>query len=151
MLPLIEPAVVERVEHQLALHADEVEHPWPVLGEERTGGGEVLAVHHVDVLVLEELLGAVTLRESFERGVDARLITAMVAVAGLDQFVGVPGAFDAVTNARVGMVAQPVRRLHDVGVGVVRDAVGDVGHATFCSIRAIVFVSLVNSPCRSTR
>ena len=51
VFPLVEATVVEGVEQQLALHADEVEHPGPVLGEERTGCCEVLAVHHLDGLV----------------------------------------------------------------------------------------------------
>ena len=79
MLPLVEAAVVERVEQQLALHADEVEHPRPVVGEERAGGGEVLAVHHVDVLVLEELLRAMPFGEPGEHGIDAILVAARFA------------------------------------------------------------------------
>ncbi len=146
VLPLVQPAVVERVEHQLALHPDEVEHARPILGEERPGGSEVLAVHHLDVLVREELVGAMPLREAREHLVDAFLVPAVPAVAGLGQFVGVSGTLDAVADVGIGVVAKPVRRLHDVRVGVVDDPVGDVGHGTFCSIRAIVFVSLVNSP-----
>ena len=75
----------------------------------------------------------------------------MIPIAGLGEFVGVAGTFDAVANVGIGVVAQPVRRLHDVGVGVVGDTVSDVGHGTFCSIRAVTFVSLTNSPARSTR
>src|SRR6056297_2883025 len=146
VLPLVQPGIVEGVEHQLALHADEVEHPRPILGQERTGCGEVLAVHHVDVLVREELVGAVPLREAGECFVDAFLIAAVAAVAGLGEFVGVARPLDAITDVGVGMVAQPVRRLHDVCVGVVGDPVGDVGHPTFCSIRGGLFVSLENSP-----
>ena len=75
----------------------------------------------------------------------------MITVAGLREFVGIAGTFDAVADLRIGVVAQPVRRLHDVGVGVVGDTVSDVGHGTFCSIRAATFVSLTNSPARSTQ
>src|SRR6056297_239932 len=146
VLPLVQPGVVEGVEHQLALHADEVEHPRPILGQERNGCGEVLAVHHVGVLVREELVGAMPLREAGERLIDSFLVAAVTAVAGLGEFVGVTGPLDTVADVRVRMVAQPVRRLHDVGVGVVGDPVGDVGHATFCSIRGGLFVSLGDSP-----
>ena len=54
----------------------------------------------------------------------------LVGVAGLAQLVaaGERQGFDAVTDRRVGVVAEPRRRLHDVGVGVVDDAVGDVRH-----------------------
>ncbi len=151
VLPVVEPAVVERVEQQLALDADEVEHPGSVLGQERAGCGEVLAVHHVDVLVGEELVGAMSFGEPGEDLVDAFLVAIVPAVAGLGEFVGVAGPLDAVTDVGVGVVTQPVRRLHDVSVGVVGDAVRDVGHGTFCAIRHTGFVSLVNSPCRSTR
>ena len=43
VLPVVQPAVVERVEHELAGEAEQVERAGPVLGEERAGGGEVLA------------------------------------------------------------------------------------------------------------
>ncbi len=145
VLPLVQPAVVERVEQQLALHADEVEHPRPVLGQEGARGGEVLAVHHLDVLVREELVGAMAFGQAGEDLVDASLVAGVLAVAGLDEFVRVTGPLDAVANRGIGVVAQPVRRLHDVGVGVVDHAVGDVGHGTFCSIWSGLFVSLFNS------
>ena len=74
--------------------------------------------------------------EPGEHLVDASLVAAVLAVAGLGEFVGVAGPLDAVADGGIGVVAQPVRRLHDVRVGVVDDAVGDVGHGTFCSIRS---------------
>jgi hypothetical protein len=58
VLPVVEAAVVERVEHQLALDADEVEGPGAVLGDERSGGREVLAQHDLDGLVARYSSGA---------------------------------------------------------------------------------------------
>ena len=45
VLPVAQPPVVERVEDELAGEAEQVERPRPVLGDERAGRGEVLAVH----------------------------------------------------------------------------------------------------------
>ena len=96
---------MERVEQQLALHPDEVEHPRPVLGEERTGRGKILAVHHVDVFVGEKLVGAVPFGESGERFVDATLVATVPTVSGLSEFIGIAGTLDAVTDVRIGVVA----------------------------------------------
>ena len=47
-------------------------------------------------------------------------------IAGLAELVdaGVVECCDAVADARVGMIAQPVRRFHDVGVGIVHNQPG---------------------------
>ena len=61
---------MEGVEDQLARDADEVERPGPVLGEERAGGREVLAVHDLGGLGGEVLVGAVALGEASEGRVE---------------------------------------------------------------------------------
>lgn len=63
--------------------------------------------------------------EAREHLVDAFLVAGAPAVAGLGQFVGISGTLDAVANVGIGVVAQPIRRLRDVRVGVVDDPVGD--------------------------
>ena len=45
MLPIVQSRSVERVEHQLAREAEQVERARPVLGEEAAGGREVLPEH----------------------------------------------------------------------------------------------------------
>ncbi len=125
MFPLVQPGVVERVEHQLRLHADEVEHPRPILGQERAGGGKVLAVHDLDRLV-----GGVGRRLVLGQDVVERLVEIVDTdeVTELFQLVGVLRTVEALTDDRIGVVPKPVRRLHDVRVGVVNDSVFDVGH-----------------------
>jgi hypothetical protein len=66
--------------------------------------------------------------ESGEHLVDALLVSSVLAVTGLGELVGVAGSFDAIADVGIGVVTQPVRRLHDVCVGVVDDPIGDVGH-----------------------
>ena len=101
---------------------EQVERPRPVLGDERAGGGEVLAVHD---------LGRLGRRGTRRwRGAGAQAVEGvvevgelLVRVARLAQLVAarVAQRRDAVAQRRVGVVAQPARRLHDVGVGVVDD------------------------------
>ena len=66
-----------------------------------------------------------SLRVAGRRAVERRVEVAqlLVRVAGLAQLVAarVAQRLDAVADRRVGVVAQPGRRLHDVGVGVVHD------------------------------
>ena len=59
-----------------------------------------------------------------------QVVELLVGVTGLTQLVAteVPQRRDAVTNRGVGMVTQPLGRLHDVGVGIVDDAPGAVRH-----------------------
>ena len=121
VLPVVEPPVVERVEHELAGEAEQVERPRPVLGEEAAGGGEVLAGHDLGLLDRAVLVGAVLRGQPVEGGDEVALL--LVGVAGLAQLVAarVAQRLDAVADGGVGVVAQPRRRLHDVGVGVVDD------------------------------
>ena len=62
VLPVVQPPVVERVEHQLAREAEEVERRGPVLGDERAGGREVLAQHDLvglgGAVLVRRVLGA---------------------------------------------------------------------------------------------
>ena len=54
-LPVIQPAVVERVEQQLALQTEQIERTRPIVSEKRPGGREVLAQH--DLLRLDCSVG----------------------------------------------------------------------------------------------
>ncbi len=112
---------MERVEQELAGEAEQIEGTRPVFGDEATGGGEVLAGH--DLLGLDRLVlvGGVALAEPVERPVDVAQL--LDRVPGLAQLAaaGVTQRLDALTDARVGVVAQPRRWLHDVCVGVVHD------------------------------
>ena len=58
VLPVAQPTVVERVEHQLALEAEQVERTRPIVGQERAGGREVLAEHDLGLLDGPVLVGA---------------------------------------------------------------------------------------------
>ena len=100
---------------------EQVEGPGAVLGQEAAGGREVLAGHDLGLLDGAVLVGAVLGGEAVERGVEVALL--LGGVAGLAQLVAarVAQRLDPVADARVGVVAQPGRRLHDVGVGVVHD------------------------------
>jgi hypothetical protein len=102
---------------------DVVEHPRAVLRDERAGGGEVLPQHDLGRFVGEELVGSVSLGQAGEGRVEVGWL-----VAGLFEFVGVTGDLDTAANGRVGVSAQPVRRFHDVGVGIVDDPAFDVTH-----------------------
>jgi hypothetical protein len=55
----------------------------------------------------------------------------LLVVARLLELVHVAGGSDPVADRRIGVVAQPARCLHDVGVGVVNESVFDVRHAGF--------------------
>ena len=123
VLPVVQAAVVERVEHELAGEPEQVEGAAAVLGEERPGRREVLAVHDLRRLgrrrysslrcrsasrandVVE--VGAAARRDHPSGAARCRRVRAAVG--------------DAVADRRVGVVPQPRRRLHDVGVGVVHD------------------------------
>ena len=122
VLPVAQASVVERVEHELAREPKEVERPRPVVGQERAGGGEVLAVHDFGRLVGGVLVRPVAVREPFERGVEIAKL--LIRVAGLAQFVAarVAERLDAVSQGGVRVGDQPARRLHDVGVGIVHDS-----------------------------
>ena len=112
---------MERVEHELAGEPEQVERPRPVLGQERARGGEVLAVHDLRRLGVEVLVAAVLLGEPGERRVEVAQL--LVRITGLAQLVapGVRQRRQPVPDLRIGVVPQPRRRLHDVGVGVVHD------------------------------
>jgi len=128
---------VERVEHELGAEAEQVEGAGPVLGEERAGGGEVLAAHDLGRLLGGVLGGAVLRRQAVEGGGEVALL--LGDVAGLAQLVaaGVAQCVDAVPDARVGVVAQPRRRLHDVGVGVVDHPPRHVRHGASIAPRRL--------------
>ena len=100
MLPVAQAAVVEGVEHELAGEAEQVERPRPVLGEERAGGGEVLAGHDLLGLDGAVLVGGRALGQPVEGGVEVPLL--LGRVAGLAQLVaaGVAQRLDAVADRR---------------------------------------------------
>jgi hypothetical protein len=129
VLPVMQPPVVERVEHELAREAEQVERTRPVLGEERARGGEVLARHQLGCFSGAVLVAAVPVDQLLEgRGQIALLIG---RIPGLAQLVAarVAQRLDPVAKPGIGVIAQPRRRLHDVGVGVVhRQPGGVVGH-----------------------
>ena len=100
VLPVAQPPVVERVEHELAREAEQVERPRPVLGEERPGGREVLAGHDLRLLGGAVLVAAVPLGETVERGGEVALL--LGRVAGLPQLVaaGIAQRLDPVADVR---------------------------------------------------
>ncbi len=112
---------MERVEHELAREAEEIDGTPAVLGEERAGRGEVLAVHDLGSLVSGVLVGTMTFGETGERGIEVAQL--LVGVAGLTQLVAarVPQGLDAIANRRIRMGGEPAGCLHDVGIGVVDD------------------------------
>ena len=70
VLPVAEATVVERVEHELAREAEEIDGTPAVLGEERAGRGEVLAVHDLGSLVSGVLVGTMAFGETSERSIE---------------------------------------------------------------------------------
>ncbi len=124
MLPSAQPGVVEGVEDQLAGEAEQIERPATILRDERSGGGEVLAGHDLGRLVGEVVGRSMPGCQSVERGIEIAQL--LGRVAGLAELVdaGVVQRRDPLADACVGVVAQPVRRLHDMGVGVVHDQPG---------------------------
>ncbi len=126
VLPRAQPRVVERVEDQLAGEAEHVERPAAVLGDEAAGGGEVLAVHDFGRFGIDVLVGVMAGGETAERVVDvAKLFD---GVARLAQFIDrrIRQRREPISKLGIGVVAQPVGRLHDVGIGVVDDEPGGV-------------------------
>ena len=132
VFPLEESGVVERVEQQLAVDTDVVEDARTILGDERTGGREVLPIHDVGGFVCEEFFTAMPFGEPLEdcgEIVGSQRLTG-TGVTGLHEFVCVLRDDEAVADVGVGVVAEPVGRLHDVCVSVVDPAAVDVGHPT---------------------
>ena len=128
VLHVVQASVVERVEDELAREPEEIEGAAAVLGNEGPGGGEVLARHDLGFLVGPVLGGGVALPQRVEGRDQVALLVGRVA--GLAQLVAARIAQDgqAVAVGRLGMVPQPGRRLHNVGVGVVDDPALGVGH-----------------------
>jgi hypothetical protein len=128
VLPVVQAPVVEGVEHQLAGEAQEIEGPGPVLGDERPGGGEVLAGHDLLGLVAAVVGRGVQGPEPFERRPEVPAL--LLGITGLTQLVAsrVPQGLDPVPDGGIGVIAQPGGGLHDVGVGVMGDASGVVRH-----------------------
>ena len=129
VLPVAQPPVVERVEDQLAREPEEVEGPGPVLGQERAGGGEVLAGHD---LARPRRPG--TRRERACRPAGRRRRRGRCSCSSGSPvwrsslpLPGPSGAMRSRTDG-IGVVAQPRRRLHDVRIGVVDDPTRRVGH-----------------------
>ena len=134
VLQVVQTAVVERVEDELAREAEEVQGAGPVLGDERARGGEVLARHDLGLLV-GPVLGARrgASRSCVEGGDQVALLVG--GIARLAQLVPARVAQhgEPVPEGGLGVVAQPGRRLHDVGVGVVDDPPLGVRHGTLPS------------------
>ena len=87
VLPVAEPTVVERVEDELAGEAEEVEGAGPVVGNERAGGGEVLAEHDLVGLGGPLLVGGEPRHESVEGRVEVMVGRRALQVIGLAEFV----------------------------------------------------------------
>ncbi|MHB8438365.1 MAG: hypothetical protein ACYDD4_04295 [Acidimicrobiales bacterium] len=121
VFPVVKAAVVESVEHELAGEAEEIQCPPTLLGDEGSGGGEVLAGHDLRLLVAPVLLAQVRGAQSVEGGDEIALL--VLDLTGLAQLVstGVAKRCDALTDTGIGVVRQPRRGLHDVGVRVVDD------------------------------
>ena len=70
VLPVVKKPVVERVENELAGDADQVDGACAILGDERAGCREVLAVHDLGFFDGAVVGGSVLLRNAHERGVE---------------------------------------------------------------------------------
>ncbi len=116
----------ERVEDELARKAEKVERARPVLLQERAYRAPILAGQ-------ELLFGLLAVRRVVMAAaelVDERLLAGLAAAEAQ--------RLEAAANFGVGVGDEPVGRLHDVGVGVVYDAVFDVGHVGLREIRGTV-------------
>ena len=96
VLPVVQSSVVERVEQQLALETEQVQHAWPVLGNEGARCREVLADHDLGGFVAAVLVARMALTQPIERGEDVALL--LGRIAGLAQLVA----------ARVGEAGQAI-------------------------------------------
>ena len=112
--------VVERVEHELARHPEQVEGQWPVRRDGAAGGDEVLALHDLVGIAGTELRVVV---------LGQRLGDRLRLTRGQAQLDVGP---QLVPNIGIGVVHEPGRLLHDVGIGVVHDAPFDVRHPSPC-------------------
>ena len=115
--------VRERVEHQLAGEAEDVKGPAAVLADERAGGPPVLAQHDLGLVAGAVVGVAVQVGGLVDERVLARLH------GGHEQ------RLHAVAHPGVGVVDEPGRRLHQVGVGVVDGATFRVRHETEPRVR----------------
>ena len=102
---------------ELAGEPEQVERPRPVLGDEAPGRREVLARHDLGRLVRPVLGRSVPRPHPLE-------------VEGPPGAVVVRAGCSRSLHLRFGVVDQPGRPLHDVGVGVVHDPTFDVRHGT---------------------
>ena len=100
---------------------EQVERPRPVVGDERARGGEVLAAHDLGRLGGPVLVAGVAGPHPLEGPLEVAQLLA--GIAGLAQLVaaGVLQRRDAVAQGRIGVLAQPAGRFHDVRVRVVDD------------------------------
>jgi hypothetical protein len=112
---------VEGVEDELAGETQQVQGPPAVLGQERAGGGEVLAQHDLRRLDGTVLLRAVPIGQSPEGRFEIPLL--LGRVSGLSQLIAarVAQGLDPVPQPGIGVIPKPVRWFHDVGVGIVND------------------------------
>ena len=126
VLPVAQPSIVKRVEHELTGEPEEIEGACSIIGDERSSGREVLPRHDLECLVVEVLGRSVTGDEPIERLIDVAQL--FVGVAGLAELVAsrVGQWRDPIADARIGVVAQPVRCLHDVSICIVDDQPGGV-------------------------
>jgi hypothetical protein len=111
VLDALQRLVRERVEDELAGDAEHVERGGPVLGDEATGRLEILAQPDPLGVVAPELRVLMQAAEVLD---DLVLVGAVLADPKADGELG-----NAVAHVRVGELGEEVRRLHDVGVGVV--------------------------------
>ena len=128
MLEVVEPTVVERIEDELTRESEQIERSGPILGNERTGSGEVLAGHDFDFLVGSVFSRPMSRPEPLERRLEVPLL--LGRIAGLAELVPARIAQQRkpVPEGGFCVVPQPGRRLHDVSVGVVYDSALGVRH-----------------------
>ena len=99
-----------------------------VLGNEGSGGGEVLARHDLGLLVGPVLGRGVSRPQGVEGGVEVALLVGRVTRLAQLVPARVAQHGHAVPVGGFRVVPQPGGRLHDVGVGVVDDPALRVGH-----------------------
>ena len=94
MLPIVEPAVVECVEHELARESEQIERAGAILGDERAGRGEILPQHDLFLLDGPVLLRSVAGRKTIECGREVTLL--VFGITGLAQLIaaGIPKRLD---------------------------------------------------------
>ena len=128
MLKVVKATVVEGVEDQLALEPQQVERSRTIFGEERSGGGEVLAEHDLVGLDGSVLHRSMPLSKLVKRRQQVALL--VLGAARLSKLVAtrVGQHREAIPEPLLGVVPQPHRRLHDVSIGIMDNSVPCIRH-----------------------